>query len=286
MSRLRDLINIKTQQDIEGSAGPIDGEQFSFQTTCYDVCENNYHNNCCVAFIVPAGVSCVTAEVWGGGGGGAGTVSGCNPEMCSFGPPGGAGAYVVRCLNNVSEADRFDFVVGNANNCAFGCQGCHGCFSCVCGPDTQLCAQGGGNGFAWCNWGTGNMCCSENNATAYGGDINIDGKPGKYCSKCVCTDGWRYDQIFIPYPGGINNLCGGWVQQAHENSSSCVICNYEIICKAGEMLEGLGSSSSFCHGYIPGMGHASWTHFCECQCYCNCECGGPGNPGMVRITYK
>jgi hypothetical protein len=52
------------------------------------------------------------------------------------------------------------------------------------------------------------------------------------------------------------------------------------------MLEGLGSSSSFCHGYIPGMGHASYTYNCNCDCLCDCECGGPGNPGMVRITYK
>jgi hypothetical protein len=65
-----------------------------------------------------------------------------------------------------------------------------------------------------------------------------------------------------------------------------VISNNRVICTAAETLEGLGSTAQFCQGYIPGMGHASFTHSCECQCYCNCECAGPGSPGMVRVTYK
>lgn len=285
MARLRDLINVTTEDDLRGAAGPIDGNQFNAQTTCYERCETSYHNNCCIAFLTPAGVECATIEVWGGGGGGAGFAC-CDPDTCAKGQPGGAGAYVVRCLTNLSEGDRFDMIVGNATGCSYQWQGCQGCYSCVCGAGgVELCAQGGRSGEIYCNWGCGS-CCSGT-ASASGGDINIEGKYGIFCARCAeWGTSQNFNQIFLPYPGGINNLCGGWLQIQTPCCGACIGCNYQVQCRAGEMLEGLGSIAAKDWGYIPGLPFASHYGGCQCECNSNCTCGGPGTAGMVRITYK
>lgn len=282
-TRLRDLLNIKTAESLEGAAGPIDGNQIVFQNTCYCVAETAFHNSCCVAFVTPAGVSCATIEVWGGGGGGAGTNL-CVDDACMSGYSGGSGAYVVRCLNDITEGDRFDMIIGTATSCTTSCIGCSGCFSCVCGPNTELCAQGGPSGRICCNWGCGVICSGS--ATAYGGDINIDGKPGKYCQVCVSIPCFSYNQFFIPYSGGLTNLCGGWVQVQQQPCTNCRVCNYQTKCDAGEKLAGLGNPGTECFGYIPGLPAASVTQYCECECERPCLCGDAGNPGMIRVTYK
>lgn len=285
-TRLRDLLNVKTAESLEGAAGPIAGNQIVFQNTCYEIEESNYHNACCVAFIAPAGVTCAIFEVWGGGGGGSGLSTCCDDDACFSGPGGGAGAYVVRCLNNISEGDRFDMIIGRATDCSSSMDGCHGCFSCLCGPNAQLCAQGGGGGCLWCNWSEGNICCSEG-SNAYGGDINIDGKCGKYIQCCNYTDGWPYNQFLMPYPGGLTNLCGGWVQVQQRECTSCNICNYCTKCDISDQLMGaIGGGNFNCYGYIPGIPGASYQQFCQCECVYPCECGQAGNPGMIRVTYK
>lgn len=285
-TRLRDLLNVKSAESLEGEAGPVDGSQIIFQNTCHDNHDNStsYHNNCCVAFITPANVTCATIEVWGGGGGGGGNNQ-CNEDECWFGFPGSAGAYVVRCLNELTEGDRFDMIIARATNCTTSVRGCHGCWSCVCGPNAQLCAQGGEGGCDRSNWGCG-WLCETSCATPYGGDINMPGRGSKYYAMCHYTDGWPFNQVYFSFPGGLINMCGGWMQVQQGVCTDCRICNYELKCSAGEKLLGLGGPNARCFGYIPGLGAASNTAFCECECERPCMCGHPGNPGMVRVTYK
>jgi len=283
MASLRDLLNITTAESLIASATPIEGEQEIYQFTCWDDDGHNQHDGCCEVFISPASVTCATIEVWGGGGAGGGLASCCDENSCIYGPGGGAGAYVVKCLTGLSS-DCFSIIVGQKTNCSCNWTGCEGCYSCVCSPYGDLCAQGGPGGEMYCNWGCG-VCCSGT-ANAYGGDININGLPGKYCAKCISTDCFSYNQHLIPYPGGLVNLCGGWVQTQQRECSGCRICNYCQYCLAMEALPTFAAPLLRCYGYVPGIPGASAVGYCECECERPCQCGPAGNPGMVRITYK
>lgn len=284
MAKLRDLLNVKKPEDIEGAAGPIDGSQILGQVTCYDECENNYHNNCCMSFIVPPNVTCAIFEAWGGGGGGSGQCN-CEDECCHDGNPGSAGAYVVRCLNNLTEGACYPFIVGNATGCSYGYTGCRGCFSCVCGPNVEICAQGGYGACTLqneCGTVAGSSC-----AVAYGGDINIPGLIS--CGLICCYNGDyqapMYNKYAWAYPGGINNLCGGHVIVhgvcGTDTGSWQPHCRQK--CWIAEVLTGVGGEG-MCWGYVPGLPNGPSHQSCS-DCACT-GCGSPGSPGMVKITYK
>ena len=176
-------------------------------------------------------------------------------------------------------------IVARPTCCVTGIRGEHGCWSCVCGPDVQLCAQGGNGGCARDRWGCG-WCCDNECACAYGGDINMIGRPSKYYAMCHYTDGWPHNQHYFSFPGGLINLCGGWMQVQSCVDTNCRIQQQILQCEAGEKILGLGGPNSRCFGYLPGLGAPSVTGFCECECERPCMCGGPGSPGMIRVTYK
>jgi hypothetical protein len=223
-------------------------------------------------------------EVWGAGGGGGGNNE-CDEDCCWFGFPGGAGAYVVRCLDNLTEGDRFDMIIAKPTCCVTSVRGEHGCWSCICGPDVQVCAQGGHGGCDAGNWGCGWLCETEC-ACGFGGDINMLGRPSKYYAMCHYTDGWPYNQAFFAYPGGLINMCGGWMQVQQSVCTDCRQTHHELQCIAGEKLLGIGGPNSRCFGYVPGLGAASVVALCECECERPCMCGNPGSPGLIRVTYK
>jgi len=282
MARLRDLLGFNTADEIQGSSGPIEGSQFVFSTTCHNNEMNEFHNNCCVSFVTPAGIECATFEVWGGGGGGSGMCAADSYELCYMQPPGTAGAYVVRCLDNVSEGDRYCMIVGTSTSCSENYCGRRGCFSCLNGPSASLCAQGGYGGPCIRSWGCG-FCCNSATANAFGGDYNIDGLYSGICVTCTTSTNYDYNHQVIPYPGGLNNLCGGWVQTQQRECDGSWHCNYDTACCIARMIPGIGSTNMCNFGYVPGIPAASFSGSCNGE---DCTCGGPGGPGMIRVTYK
>lgn len=126
------------------------GCQFIFQSTCHQCYFEGYQENCCVAWIVPAGVTCATFEIWGGGGGGAGSC------CCMGGPPGGSGAYAKKTIP-VTAATCYQLFLGPATACSATNTGCLGYPSYVIGTGlTNFCAEGGIGGCSYCN----PQCCN------------------------------------------------------------------------------------------------------------------------------
>jgi len=296
---LRDLIRLESEEDLAGAAGAVKGKFMTFQQTCWQHCMCSYHDNCCMSFIVPAGASTITFDVWGGGGGGG---KNC---CCGRGFGGQSGSYAQKTVK-ATEGDCFAMILGISTSCTENVRGCTGCFSCVCGvgldgtgSQVNVCTEGGSGG---CNCCSGNCCveCARRDTTdrcAYGGDINI--KSVKACSWHRCASDSCYDKVSVAYPGGIINQCGGniWLSRCNscdEDSTfmKCVGSSY------------LGSFfSGYCRGYVPGLGgmtgsgRCGESFFCCYYWYWGCCvpctisnaadcCGSPGSPGLIRVTYK
>lgn len=285
MAGLRELLNIKGKAELEGLAGPVDGTTQAFRQTCFARnAFGSYHDFCCLEFIAPNGIGCATFELWGGGGGGAGHYT-CNTNSLN-GVGGTAGAYVVRCLGSgdISGGDTYCMIIGRSTTCS-NAHGTRGCFTCMCGPQAELCAEGGYGGC--CQFTSNNTIqCVTVQAEAYGGDYNIPGLYSALCVKCCYPDTYGWNKHFIPYPGGLQNLCGGHIMINEDACGGCYPQRREMLCKASQSLLGPGAPHVQCYGYIPGLPGQSVGLYCECECNYGCVCGDGGNPGMIRITYK
>ena len=103
-------------------------------------------------FTVPAGVTSISAEVWGGGGGGGGTSSG----NANKGGGGGGGGYRINNSITVTPGEILTIVVGNGGNGGNNANGTAGGFSRVSrGASTLITVNGGNGGIRNGNGGAG-----------------------------------------------------------------------------------------------------------------------------------
>lgn len=278
MASLRTLLNIETAADLAGAATAVPGKHWVAQQTCYQCNFSDYHDNCCMSFIVPSGTTEIIADVWGGGGGAG------RSRCCGGGAPGGSGAWGRKTIksNEFCVGQCFGIILGRSTSCSQDNTGCLGCFTCVCqiGSDAiRMCSQGGGYGCWYCTpacCDVNSYCTCERNRQAYGGDVNMVGHVG--CGWYRCRDNSCYNKTGIPYPGGLHNKCGGvmWVNECCHYAYGSWITQF-----AGDYITSSVGSGYCCNGYIPGLGGGT-----QSTNRGVCRCGTPGAPGAVRITYR
>lgn len=214
-------------------------------------CRLNVIGACCCLWTVPANVSSVTFEIWGGGGAG-GQKCCCRCEGTSAGAGGG---YSIKTVS-VSSGQQFTICAGNGgcvNYCAAGgtSYGCAGGTSYVTGTGlSNFCAVGGTGG---CWPGCSMSGCYCWGGMSYGGDVNIPSGRGHMT---LMWDG--YCQMSV---GGPSPLGGG--ESGKHNNHCCM------------------GGCHGCWGSFPGGG-GTGVHLCCCDC---CWCNGGGGPGLVRVTF-
>ena len=282
MANLRSLIGSVAVADLQ----PITKNcTMTFRPFCTCYCNSSYGDTCMLYWCVPANTNCMKMEVWGGGGSGGGACG------CSAGPPGGSAAWAVKCLDasegDFTAGDCYDLYPGPATCCATCCCGILGCKGYITGNGlTNFCADGGNAGQACCfvHWGafnclgnncgyyyTDRMCCLCCRCH-YGSDTGSPGRPSATWAQCTC--GSCYWKQLFHYPGGLNNLTGGFVS-SQINGNACnqewSRCNPTI----GQWTTGRTT------GWTPGIGGPTATSCGDGCCY-----GYPGTAGMVRITYN
>ena len=205
----------------------------------------------CCLFTVPANVTTVTFEIWGGGGAG-------GPKCCCYcgaSSGGGSGAYAIKTIATSAGA-QFTLCAGAGGEkryCSVSGSnvGCAGGTSYVTGGTlSNFCATGGQGGYT--------VCCQQNHicwgGQAYGGDFTFFG-----------DSGWQHGGCSYSYichmSGGAAAIWGG--KSVHASSHCCPYMTHGI------------------DGIFPGGGG---TGFAACCCEC-CACNGAGGSGLVKVTY-
>lgn len=237
---------------------------------------------------VPAGASCGEFYIVGAGGPGAGACC-CQQTLV----PGGGGAhYFVRGVS-LTPGCAYQISVGMAACCTGSCNGGQGCFTCICGPNVQMCAQGGLGGVTQCcaYWGSVFSNCvtcggwGYSSCSCVGGTTTPTGcfDPGKYgamtvggysggCSPCSCGNkfyfgsqhkavGCQFGTYLVRATTWQYDSCGGWNDTYNGNYATHYGC-YNSFINAGQG----GMNASVCGG--------------------PCCCGSPAANGMVLIRYK
>lgn len=277
---------------ITASGGRFDSTRSTFPGDGRDAHHNTYYQD----WEIPTGASDVIFELWGGGGAGGGNC------CCHNGPPGGSGAYAYKRLmgDEVVPGCKYQICVAGMSERTNSCSGRRGCKSFVIGhnlPTTAVegydfCAEGGhgGNG-SYCRgccsdgkviWARYKCCDANGNpecqdgccAMYYGADYGAHGLPGYYMPRR--DDNRCCNQWGLPYPGGLMNSRGGWInigQSCRDNSCGA--------CEHSRAASQVGVGGSYCYAYVPGMG-GSTSYTCTDSVYC----GSNGMPGMVRISWK
>lgn len=254
------------------------------------------HNTYYPDWEVPAGATDLIFELWGGGGAGGGNC------CCHSGPPGGSGAYAYKRLmgDEVVPGCKYQLCVAPLSQRSSSCSGRRGCKTFVVGHNIPtvandgyaFCAEGGhgGNGsycYGCCSdgknvWARYKCVDSNNNpecqmgccALYYGADYGAHGLPGWYLPRRTdnrCCNHWG-----VPYPGGLVNSRGGWIEVGQVcEARNCAYC------EQNRALKQVGFGGAYCFGYVPGMG-GSTAYNCENSVYC----GTAGYPGMIRVHWK
>ena len=232
--------------------------------TTRSIAGNDTHSTACSTWTVPTGVTCVTFELWGGGG--AGTPTCCC--MCFNGPPGDGGAYSMKTLA-VTPGTVYTVCVG-CGGCGSCCWwqanacGCQGRKTFILGTGlSNFCAEGGQGGL-WCNASPCNMYALANNsrALAYGGDINLPGTPAQTFG-CGWYPGQSNCSIALtgssPFGGGHQPTLMA-VRQCQEPGACGVT------------------------GIFPGGGGGPRPMMSTSMCDCCAMCAGAGSDGLIIIT--
>jgi hypothetical protein len=196
----------------------------------------NNGGSCCL-WTVPANVTWIGVEAWGGGGAGAGAPN------CHAGRSGGPGAYG-RKIFSVTPGDAWTICAGGTTCCLSSCCGCTGFGSYICKASTCCMCVSGGSGGCTLSYGNCNCGNSLNNCQTgcilgstlcirpvqghgkwtYGGKCNFKqfapGAPYAHTTGiwsmtgCATCHGLAFMGNCVPYPGhgGMSgNSSGGQV---------------------------------------------------------------------------
>lgn len=266
MATLRSLLGSPVNEQFLGELNELPAaREFIMQATCWQSRNENYQEYCCQAWIVPAGTSCATFEIWGGGGSGAGAC------CCMWGPPGGSGAFSRKTIS-VTPGDCYDLNLAMATDCSGGANtGIRGCKTWITGNGlSNFCAEGGWYGCSYCFPSCCFSWCTCGVANAYGGDVNIPGVRG--CGWHICCNTVCWNRTAFPYPGGLVNECGGvtmvggYTSWGYNSYETCISMSYTGFSHmAAQYMPGRGGNTSYVQGF--------------------CVNGTPGMPGLIRILY-
>lgn len=285
---LRSLLGARVgtaSTDIVGRTAPIalseDVQTLVFGALCTQVFDTgalNTYQYYVTPWEVPAGATEITFEVWGGGGGGAGAC------CCQWGAPGGSGAYARKSITGLLGGCQYELTIGSPTCCSPDqfC-GFRGCASSITGFGlNNFCAEGGISGCTVCNihcqFQTGiyfipeqeNLC-----ACYYGADYGVPGIPAALHANFSTPDACNYKNIHtvppeLPGIASVGNTTFYATRiRAHQTTQT------DRSCKTSQGIVG-----SRCV-MTPGVGGAS-----AVACAGSCACGAPGNPGLIRVSYR
>tara|TARA_B100000212_G_scaffold51950_1_gene33876 strand:- start:3935 stop:4924 length:990 start_codon:yes stop_codon:yes gene_type:complete len=240
-------------------------------------------------------------EIWGAGG----FLGGLS--NCGIMPPSGSGAYAYKTID-VTAGECYLMKIGyswccrapsggdNVNRnaqCGWN-SGTTGYVTYITGTNlTNFCAESGfGSHANCCNFNstyfdsdgakyyTSNSGCAL--PTYYGADGGANGMMGWFEKKrCAPADKTSSYLMFIPYPGGTVDKCGGHLifDMARNMHAGNVCCTYADQNCWVNTAYGLGHSNLH-GGYNFGMGQVGY-HLCGGASVC----GGPNYAGRVKITF-
>ena len=227
-------------------------------------CCEQANGKCCL-WTVPEYTSCVTFEIWSGGGGGAGhTCYNC----CSFSIGGAGGNYAIKTIRTCPGC-QYTICAGGSWPCAKShtCSAGMGCRSYVTGYNlSNFCVMGGCggwmcNGEAWlcCNGRHfNNGCANCNICSSFGADFGISGTTGFKTGQSMCRcNGSTSFTGSAPYIG--------LMQSASATEAWCS-CGCYVNWPAGGGVSGV---SSYC---------CTWAKACAGG-------SGQGGSGIVKVTY-
>ena len=280
MANLKSLLDRATSDEFDASSPNAPCRKYyTCQVTFTQHCGISHNTDQCRhehCFNPDPSVNKMTIEMWGGGGGGAGAC------CCQWGFSGGSGAYVRKCVANYQNCNQeMQICIGPPSCCSptFSC-GYRGCRTWVCNNYwwSNFCAEGGNSGCSFCfmfnRIGCGVCldprypnCC----ACWFGGDMGVPGRLGGIATHCQNNNSCWYKH-YTPLPGNLSMQGMRW--DMHR------FCAYNMPggfdgCRRGQGLIGGGGS----HQAVPGAGGVTASALGG-----NCYCGGPGGPGLVRIT--
>ena len=246
----------------------IDNETQVFsQNQIIDIHSRSCSTSVNCSWIVPAGVTEASFEVWGGGG--SGTISCCCYCLYRCSMPGTSGGYSLKTIP-VTAGDTYITCAGagglmqccNPQGCGFP-----GNASYVTGTGlTNFCAAGGREGASHFNscsfanyarWPNADLYCDGSDGRGYacGGDVNI---PGGWSNNSFCGPSYNNGM----HVAGSSPFGGAAALKTYHHCAPNGGCRVD--------------------GNFPGGG-GSGASKCCCDC---CTCNGWGGNGMVRVTYK
>ena len=200
---------------------------------------------CCCLWTTPAGVTSVSFEMWGAGGGGPGarcceragtmatggsyalktvsTVAGCQFRICSAGSTGCNGCCGI--IGRASPSYVVDITAGSTIGCAIGGSG--------------GCSQMTRGGFCY-----GYICCWGLTSGTGLGDIVMDGTGGTSITTCHCNT-----DIHMIRAGGFGSesKSAAWCAKEPTGAGSYLMCTVPAW-PAGGGGSGRACGGGFCHG--------------------------------------
>lgn len=229
----------------------------------------NYGSGNCCAWTVPAGITSMVIEIWGGGGSGAAV----NCTCCGFATGGGGGAYSRTPTLSVTPGTVYTLCAGSG---ACGARGGAASNLCCCGAKgvttyvtgtglTNFCAEGGYGGESRCMVPGQSSQTPNGGFPGNGGILNVRGYDGGKVA-AQTTEQWC---MGFSYGGG--SPFGG----------RNMYIGYDF-CAQYQDYMGDGKSGGVCGftGSFPGGGGTGAWPSCCCGL---CACGGNGAPGLIRI---
>lgn len=322
MSNLRDLLQTENQEELKrrvcGTESTqwgngwgnvlVDGYDMFYAGHCWQQPQMSSYRAWCGGFCVYPGVTTVQFHIWGGGGSGGGAC------CCQQGSPSGSGAYAMKtlCASDMGLDSLgglcYLWCLGMPTDCMCTCSGRIGCKTYITGCGlTNFCAEGGMPGRTCCyiyydqhgtnltgTWGpagdgcsawnssgcftldpcccTSQLCQATDCACYYGADFGVEGRPGWFRVDCICGN-TCFVRHGIPQPGGYRDRCVRYEISRNESNNTC---NNRGRCSHGEW-----PGNQNCSMGLRGSGHPS-----PSSCGGTCYNAGPGNGGLIRITYR
>ena len=249
MATLRSLLSLTSAGELNDNE-PV--REINVYNTNVDTV-NNGGSNC--TWTVPADTTWVAVDMWGGGGAG----GGC---QCSFGYPGGAGAYG-RKIIRVTPGDSWVICAGGSTCCYSGSSAGAGAagnesYMCLNGEECLI-APGGTAGQNCCLWS---------------------------CNASVCrlhTLGTAPTGFTFGLPGMSGNNVWGCVNRCH-NMQATPGAPFALptLYFSKNACTAFAGDETICGGKLfPGGGAPSASSLCSSRCCC----GGSAPGGLVTLVY-
>lgn len=250
MATLRALLNLT-------SAGVVNENEPVRELNIYDTDTDAVNNGgATCTWTVPADVTWVGVEMWGGGGAG----GGC---QCSYGYPGGSGGYGRKILR-VNAGDAWTICAGGSTCCySGGSAGAgavgNGSYMCLNGEECLI-APGGTAGQSCCCWTCGNATPCR-----------------------IMTTGTAPTGFTFGLPGLTGNNHWGCASRCHTiQATPGAAFALPTLYFSKTACVPFSGDETICGGkFFPGGGSFTGSSLCSSRCCC----GGSAAGGLVTLIY-